>query len=106
MSGPPWVPTVDETKVREGAYTAVYPKGVSILLVRVDGELYAVANKCAHMACPLEGGALVGAVLTCPCHDWRFDVRSGELLDAAELRIATYPVRIEEGKVHVALGEA
>jgi nitrite reductase/ring-hydroxylating ferredoxin subunit len=106
VTGPSWVPTVDDAKVREGAYVPVYPKGVGILLVRVDGSLYAVANKCAHMACPLEGGELAGAVLTCPCHDWRFDVRSGEFLDAPELRLATYQVKIDDGKVHVALGEA
>jgi len=105
VSGPHWVPTIDDGKVRDGAYVAVYPKGLGVLLVRVDGELHAIANKCAHLACPLEGGKLDGAVLTCPCHDWRFDVRSGQFLDAPELAIATYPVKVEDGKVHVDLGE-
>jgi 3-phenylpropionate/trans-cinnamate dioxygenase ferredoxin subunit len=105
VSGPAWVPTIDETKVREGAYVPVYPKGVGVLLVRLDGDLHAVANKCSHMACPLEGGKLEGAILTCPCHDWRFDVRSGEFLDAPELGIATYETKVEDGKVCVALGE-
>ena len=106
MSGPVWVPTIDDMKVRDGAYVAVYPKGLSVLLMRVDGELHAVANKCAHMACPLEGGRLEGAVLTCPCHDWRFDVRTGRFLDAPELGISTFATRVEEGKVLVDIGEA
>ncbi len=104
MAGPEWVPTIDDTKIRDGAYVAVYPKGLSVLLVRVDGELHAVANKCAHMACPLEGGKLEGAVLTCPCHDWRFDVRTGQFLDAPELGIATFATRVEDGKVLVQIG--
>ena len=104
MTGPEWVPTIDETKIRDGAYVAVYPKGLGVLLVRVDGELHAVANKCAHMACPLEGGKLEGAVLMCPCHDWRFDVRTGRFLDAPELGIATFPTRVEDGKVLVQIG--
>jgi 3-phenylpropionate/trans-cinnamate dioxygenase ferredoxin subunit len=91
--------------VRDGGYVPVYPKGLSILLLRVGGELYAVANKCAHMACPLEGGKLEGAIITCPCHDWRFDVRTGELLDAPELRLTVYATRVEEGKVLVELRE-
>ena len=103
MSGPRWVATVDDSKVRDGACVAVYPMGLSVLLVRVEGELHAVANKCAHMACPLEGGKLEGAHLTCPCHDWRFDVRTGQFLDAPELRIATYATRVEDGKVLVEL---
>jgi 3-phenylpropionate/trans-cinnamate dioxygenase ferredoxin subunit len=102
--GPQWVPTIDDTKVRDGAYVPVYPKGLGVLLVRVEGELHAVANKCAHMACPLEGGSLKGAILTCPCHDWRFDVRTGQFMDAPELSIATYPTRVEDGKVLVQIG--
>lgn len=106
MSDLSWVATVDDAKVREGKPVAVYPKGVSILLVRLGEELHALANKCAHMGCPLEGGLLDGAVLTCPCHDWRFDVRSGRFLEAPELGMVSYATRIEDGKVLVALGEA
>jgi nitrite reductase/ring-hydroxylating ferredoxin subunit len=104
VSGPSWVPTIDDTKVRDGQYVAVYPKGLSVLLVRVEGRVHAVANKCAHMACPLEGGKLVGPVLTCPCHDWRFDVRTGAFLDAPELSVATYATKVEDGKVLVDIG--
>ena len=101
MSGPHWVPTIDDSKVRDGAYVAVYPKRVGVLLVRAGGELFAIANKCAHMACPLEGGKLEEGILTCPCHDWRFDVRSGQFLDAPELRIDTFATKVEDGKVLV-----
>jgi nitrite reductase/ring-hydroxylating ferredoxin subunit len=103
VSGPEWVPTIDDGKVRDGTYLPVYPKGVAVLLVRTGGEVFAVANKCAHMACPLEGGSLEGGVLTCPCHDWRFDVRSGRFLDAPELGIGTFATKVENGKILVQL---
>jgi len=106
VAGSSWTATVDEAKVREGSPVPVYPKGVGVLLIRLDGELHAIRNKCAHMACPLEGGSLEGPILTCPCHDWRFDVRSGEFLDASELSIPVYPTRVEDGKVLVDLTEA
>jgi len=103
VSGPQWVPTIDDSKVRDGACVPVYPKGVGVLLVRAGDELFAIANRCAHMACPLEGGKLDGDVITCPCHDWRFDVRSGRFLDAPELRIDTFATKVEDGKVLVQL---
>ena len=106
MAGSSWIATVDDAKVREGAPVPVYPGGVGVLLVRLDGALHAVRNKCAHMACPLEGGSLEGPLLMCPCHAWRFDVRTGEFLDPAELRIPVYPTKVEDGKVLVQLGEA
>ncbi len=105
MAGSSWTATVDEAKVREGSPVPVYPKGVGVLLVRLDGELHAIRNRCAHMACPLEGGLLEGPILTCPCHDWRFDVRSGEFLDAPELMVPVYATRVEDGKVLVDLTE-
>jgi 3-phenylpropionate/trans-cinnamate dioxygenase ferredoxin subunit len=99
-----WVEVADEAKIADGGYLAVYPKGLAVLLVRVDGALHAVANKCAHMACPLEGGRLDGHVITCSCHDWRFDVRSGALVDAAEIALAVFPTKVADGKVHVDVG--
>lgn len=106
MSGPLWVPTIDDSKVRDGACVPVYPKGVGVLLVRAGGELFALANKCAHMACPLEGGEFEDGIITCPCHDWRFDVRSGQFLDAPELTIETFATKVEDGKVLVQMREA
>jgi nitrite reductase/ring-hydroxylating ferredoxin subunit len=102
--GPEWVATVDVAKVGGGRPVAVYPKGISVLLVSVEGEIHAIANKCAHMACPMESGKLEGAILTCPCHDWRFDVRTGRFLDAPELGVTKYGVKVDEGKVLVNLG--
>jgi 3-phenylpropionate/trans-cinnamate dioxygenase ferredoxin subunit len=42
------------------------------------------------MACPLLLGTLDGHTLTCACHDWRFDIRTGRFLSAPELGLATY----------------
>ena len=98
-----WIPVADDSKVKEGVPLAVYPRGVNILLVRVDGVVHAMANKCAHMACPLEGGRLERYVITCPCHDWSFDVRSGAFTQANEIVIATYPTKLEDGKIMLGL---
>ena len=98
-----WIAVADDAKVNEGVPLAVYPKGVNILLVRVDGVVHAIANKCAHMACPLEGGRLEGYVITCPCHDWSFDVRDGAFTQAGEIVIAAYPTKLEDGKIMLSL---
>lgn len=98
-----WTYVMDEAALPEGGLAPVYPLGVHVVLARAGGALYAVSGKCAHMACPLSGGLLDGFVLTCPCHDWRYDVRSGRFLDAPELGLAVYPVRSEGGKLFVGL---
>ena len=106
MSDTMWVIAGARSKLPKTGIQAVYPKGVATLLIRRDDELYAVANRCAHMSCPLEAGRLDGYILECPCHDWRFDIRDGRFVEAPELAIPTYAVRIEGDDVLVQLPEA
>ena len=101
MSEGTWVATLDESALRDDWPTPVYPKGVGILLVKKGAAVHAVRNACAHMGCPLEAGKIEGDVLTCPCHDWRFDIRSGAMVDAPELGLPTYRTRVDGGKVLV-----
>ncbi|HCC46638.1 MAG TPA: tRNA-(guanine-N1)-methyltransferase [Elusimicrobia bacterium] len=91
------------TKLPEGKLSAVFPKGLPVLLIRRGAEVYALENRCAHMGCPLSAGRLEGYALQCPCHDWRFDIRTGRFLDAKELGIKTYPAEIIEDKVFLRL---
>jgi len=98
-----WVRVADEGEVPDGGVLPVYPSGLGLLLVKVGDAFYAIANRCAHMACPLESGARDEYLITCPCHDWRFDVRTGAFVEAPEISIPTYPVRLEQGAVLVEL---
>ena len=101
MSKGTWVATLDASALRDDWPTPVNPQGVGILLIKKGAAIHAVRNACAHMGCPLEAGELKGDVLTCPCHDWRFDIRSGAMLDAPELGLPTYRTRVDDGKVLV-----
>jgi nitrite reductase/ring-hydroxylating ferredoxin subunit len=78
-----------------------------------DGTLVGIRNRCPHSGAPLCLGTLLqrlagtpgtyavsdGTVLRCPWHGWEFDVRSGTCPDEPSLRVATYPVRVEDGRV-------
>ena len=92
---------MDDLALLEGRMAPVYPLGINVVLARVEGMIYAVSGTCAHMACPLFTGKLSGYTIACPCHDWRFDIRTGKFLDAPELGGAVFPVKSEAGKVFV-----
>ncbi|HKM82792.1 MAG TPA: Rieske (2Fe-2S) protein [Candidatus Acidoferrum sp.] len=104
VSAPIWTYVLDDTALLEGRMLPVYPLGVNVLLARVGGAVYAVSGKCVHMACPLFSGKLEDHTITCGCHDWRFDVRSGKFLDAPELGLTVYRTKLEAGKLFVNLG--
>jgi 3-phenylpropionate/trans-cinnamate dioxygenase ferredoxin subunit len=98
-----WTDVLDEKALAEGMLQVVYPQGVNVVLARVDGAVHAVAGACVHLGCPLFNGTLVGHTLTCPCHDWRFDLRTGRFLDAPELGLQVYGARAEQGRLFVSL---
>jgi len=55
-----------------------------ILVANVGGVFYAMANPCTHKGGDLSAGKLEGAVVTCPVHGARFDVRTGKSVDGSK----------------------
>ncbi len=48
-----------------------------VVVCRVDGELFAIADNCSHADQKLSEGRLRGGTITCPKHGAAFDVRDG-----------------------------
>ncbi len=101
MTPDPWVYVLDESDLSEGEPCVVYPRGVPVLLIKTHGEIHALSNKCSHMGCPLDGGRLTGFVLQCPCHDWRYDIRTGAFLDAEEISLRRYRWEARSGGIFI-----
>jgi toluene monooxygenase system ferredoxin subunit len=74
---------------------------VSVLLVRVDDDVYAYEDRCAHLGVPLSRGRLVGCTLTCSAHEWQYDVTTGRGVNPERARLRRFPVRVEDGHVAV-----
>lgn len=85
-----------------GAMRKVTVDYQDLVLVRVDEGVFALCAACPHARGPLDRGTLSGTVLTCPWHNWQFDVRTGE--SAAGGRARTFPVRIVGGTIEVDAG--
>ena len=78
--------------------------GDRILAVyNVGGKFYAMDGICPHAGGPLGAGSLDGCIVTCPWHGWQFDVSTGQHCLSAPIRQPTFPVRIVEDEIFVAL---
>ncbi len=74
----------------------------SVVLFKLeDGGVSALSNICPHSGGPLGQGKLEGNILTCPWHDWRFEITSGECIDRSGKYARTYPARITGEEVWV-----
>lgn len=79
--------------------SAVGPNTVAVF--RTEEGLFAVDNACLHEDGPLGEGRVSGNIVTCPYHDWRYDVRDGACLSRKGRKLATYHVRERDGFVWV-----
>jgi len=84
-----------------GKSRAAWIDATSIALFNMDGSLHAIENTCLHAGASLVGGAFCGKTVACPAHGWRYDVTTGALIVAPELRLRTFPVKVVADKVMV-----
>jgi nitrite reductase (NADH) small subunit len=69
-------------------------------------EWYACQNLCPHKMQMVLSRGMIGSIqgepkVACPFHKKTFSLKTGECLNAEECNITVYPVRIENGYVHI-----
>lgn len=70
-----------------------------------DDVYYATDGLCTHEQVHLSGGLVMDHIVECPKHNGRFDYRTGEAKGAPVcINLATYPVKVEDGVVFIAVG--
>ena len=100
-------------EIPPGSRKIVRVAGRSIGVFNVDGQFYAIRNRCPHQGAPLCEGKLWGAlksdvpgsfeynpvkdIIACIQHGWEFSLRTGQSwCDPKRLRVRAYQVDVEE----------
>lgn len=100
-------------EIPPGSRKIVRIAGRSIGVFNVDGDFFAIRNRCPHQGAPLCEGKLWGAlradvpgafeyegrkqILTCVWHGWEFDLSTGQSwCDPQRLRVRSYSVGVDE----------
>ena len=101
---PRWVAAGRLEDLEPGALQPWRLEDVSLLLIRLDGEVYAYRDGCPPgSALTLHLGRVEGRTLVCPWHGCRYDLRTGKREDD-EGKLSVLPVAVRDGEVKVALG--
>jgi nitrite reductase/ring-hydroxylating ferredoxin subunit len=88
-------------EIPEGAGREFLLAGQVIAIWRIRDRFYATQARCPHSDAPLCAGDLDGPVVTCPMHQWQFDVTTGRGVNPADQAVRTYPVWVEGDQVYV-----
>ena len=74
-----WTPACLAAEVREGEPFVAQVEGQEILLLRQEGTIHALADRCTHRGGPLHEGTVEDGCVTCPWHFSRFRLRDGSV---------------------------
>jgi 3-phenylpropionate/trans-cinnamate dioxygenase ferredoxin component len=89
-----------------GSVKIVRAGSIAVGVYNLDGEYYAIEDRCSHDDGPLAEGEFDPdeAVVICPRHGSKFDIRSGRPLSLPAYEpVDTFPVTVEDGWVKVDL---
>lgn len=84
---------------REGARVVRTPQGCVAIFRTATDQVFALDDRCPHKGGPLSEGIVHGTQVTCPLHNWVFDMATGQAQGADEGRVATHPVQVRDGRI-------
>lgn len=97
-----WVDVAAVEDFTDGEPIVVDVDDTEVAVFRIDQDFYAIEDLCSHEEYILSDGEVEGDTITCPAHGAKFCIRSGEALTAPAYEpVATFPVRVENGRVQV-----
>ncbi|MEX1002877.1 MAG: Rieske (2Fe-2S) protein [Crocinitomicaceae bacterium] len=71
----------------------------AVVLVKHQGEIYLVKNRCPHQGKPLDQASCEDGFIVCPWHQYAFDLKTGR---GSGLYLENYPVEKREDGYYAA----
>jgi len=102
-----WIEIVALEDIPQLGSRVIKTDTVDIALFRTArDEVFAIKDACPHKQGPLSQGIVHGTSVTCPLHNWKIDLASGEALGPDEGCTNVFPVKVENGMVYLGSLEA
>lgn len=94
---PKWHEVMRTTDIEDGQVRRIDCGPRSVFVFR-EGERYRVYDsRCPHQVTNIPHLALEGLRLTCPKHQWQFDIRTGECTAKGKHPLKTFDTKVEGG---------
>ena len=91
-----------ESELREGQPVRAEINGLRVVLIKRNGRVYAIGERCSHLGGPLAEGEVRDDSIVCPWHGSRFALADGRVLDGpATMPQPCFETRVRDGFVEV-----
>ncbi len=89
----------------EDSITPLVIAGTEIVLIKQEGEFYALPDQCTHQRYPLSDGEMLPGKIRCVHHGATFDLQTGRPTLPAVKKIQLFTAFERDGRVFVSLQE-
>lgn len=95
-----WTAICEVNEIPALGSRVVEAANISIALIRAEGdEIFAIEDKCPHKQGPLSQGIVHGKQVTCPLHNWVFELATGEAVAPDVGCVKTFEVKLDGQKI-------
>jgi 3-phenylpropionate/trans-cinnamate dioxygenase ferredoxin subunit len=102
VDGGEWMKVAGLDQCPPGTLLSVQAGDEALVLANVEGDLYALQDRCSHEDLPLSDGELDGDRLECLYHGATFDVCTGNAMALPAVRpVETYAVEVRGPDIYV-----
>ena len=102
MNTSQWTKVAELTELKENKPKAVTVEKNVIMLIKIDDQIRAFSNNCPHYGAPLHKGYVSHHKVTCPWHNARFDLKTGNMITSPALDdLPEYEVNVKENEIFI-----
>jgi len=94
---------VDRLNPGKGTFVVHGEQELAVFFLDNPQRVMVMDNACPHASGNLSGGTVADGAVTCPWHDWSFDLDTGVCTHSDRARVTTYPAELRESEVWVDL---
>ena len=95
-----WHDVMATKGVKAGDVRRVECDGRGLFVYREAKGWRVYDSRCPHQTTNIPHLALEGTTLTCPKHQWQFDIRSGQCTAKGTSPLREWPTKTEKGRLH------
>jgi nitrite reductase/ring-hydroxylating ferredoxin subunit/alkylhydroperoxidase/carboxymuconolactone decarboxylase family protein YurZ len=94
-----WHDVIAADAVPAGSVERVECDGRGLFVYRADGEFRVYDSRCPHQTTNIPHLALQGTRLTCPKHEWAFDITTGACVAKGDVPLKRWKAKVEGGRL-------